>query len=109
MVNGVNKLAVTKLDCLDDLDEIAICVAYKVNGVMTTEFPASVAELESAEPVYEYLPGWKCSTSKADCAEKLPENAKKYLMRMAELVDSEIAIVSVGPRRDQTFAVSSLS
>ena len=109
MVNGVNKLAVTKLDCLDDLDEIAICVAYKVNGVLTTEFPASVAELENAEPVYEYLPGWKCSTSQADCAEKLPENAKKYLMRMAELVDSEIAIVSVGPRRDQTFAVSSLS
>ena len=108
MVNGVNKLAVTKLDCLDDLDEIAICVAYKVNGVLTTEFPASVAELENAEPVYEYLPGWKCSTSQADCAEKLPENAKKYLMRMAELVDSEIAIVSVGPRRDQTFAVSSL-
>ncbi|MCI5779832.1 MAG: adenylosuccinate synthase [Lentisphaeria bacterium] len=109
MVNGVNKLAVTKLDCLDDLDEIAVCVAYKVNGVMTTEFPASVAELEAAEPVYEYLPGWKTSISAVDCAEKLPDNAKKYLRRMAELVDSEIAIVSVGPRRDQTFAVSSLS
>ena len=108
MVNGVNKLAVTKLDCLDDLDEIAVCVAYKVNGVMTTEFPASVAELEAAEPVYEYLPGWKTSISAADCAEKLPDNAKRYLRRMAELVDSEIAIVSVGPRRDQTFAVSSL-
>ena len=108
MVNGVNKLAVTKLDCLDDLDEIAICVAYKVNGVMTTEFPACVDELVAAEPVYEYLPGWKTPTSAADCAEKLPPNAKKYLRRMAELVDSEIAIVSVGPRRDQTFAVTSL-
>ncbi|MBE6400364.1 MAG: adenylosuccinate synthetase, partial [Lentisphaerae bacterium] len=109
MVNGINKLAVTKLDCLDDLDEIAICVAYKVNGVMTTEFPASVAELEVAEPVYEYMPGWKTSTSEVDCAEKLPENARKYLLRMAELVDSEIAIISVGPRRDQTFAVEALS
>lgn len=109
MVNGINKLAVTKLDCLDELDEIAICVAYKVNGVMTTEFPASVAELEAAEPVYEYMPGWKCSTSEVDSPEKLPVNAKNYLLRMAELVDSEIGIISVGPRRDQTFAVEALS
>ncbi len=109
MVNGINKLAVTKLDCLDDLEEIAICVAYKVNGVMTTEFPASVAELEDAEPVYEYMPGWKCSTSEVDSPEKLPVNARNYLLRMAELVDSEIGIISVGPRRDQTFAVEALS
>ena len=103
MVNGVNKLAVTKLDVLDDLKEIAICVAYKVNGEITTEFPASVAELESVEPVYEYFPGWECSTDGVDCYEKLPENAKKYLAKMAELVESEVAIISVGPRRDQTF------
>ena len=103
MVNGVNKLAVTKLDVLDDLAEIAICVAYKINGEITTEFPASVAELESVEPVYEYFPGWQCSTDDVDCYEKLPENAKKYLAKMAELVESNVAIISVGPRRDQTF------
>ena len=103
MVNGINKLAVTKLDCLDDLEEIAVCVAYRVNGVLTTEFPASVSELEAAEPVYEYLPGWKCSISGARKAADLPENARRYLARMAELVDSEVAIISVGPRRDQTF------
>lgn len=103
MVNGVNKLAVTKLDVLDDLAEIGICVAYKVNGELTTEFPASVAELENTEPVYEYFPGWQCSTEDVDCYEKLPENAKKYLAKMAELVESEVAIISVGPRRDQTF------
>ncbi|MBR7108222.1 MAG: adenylosuccinate synthase [Lentisphaeria bacterium] len=103
MVNGVNKLAVTKLDVLDDLAEIGICVAYKVNGELTTEFPASVAELENAEPVYEYFPGWQCSTENVDCYEKLPENARKYLDKMAELVQSEVAIISVGPRRDQTF------
>jgi len=103
MVNGVNKLAVTKLDVLDDMAEIAVCVAYKINGVVTTEFPASVAELEAAEPVYEMYPGWQCSTEKVDCYDKLPENAKKYLAKMAELVDSSIALISVGPRRDQTF------
>ena len=67
------------------------------------EFPASVAELEAAEPVYEYMPGWKSSTCDARCAADLPENARKYLARMAELVDSTVAIISVGPRRDQTF------
>jgi len=105
MVNGVNKLAVTKLDVLDDLEKIAICVGYDVNGKVTDEFPASLAELEAAKPVLEYLPGWKCDTSKARSWSDLPAAAQNYLKRMAELVDSTVAIVSVGPRRDQTFGV----
>ena len=105
MVNGVNKLAVTKLDVLDDLEKIAICVGYEVNGKVTDEFPASLAELECAKPVLDYMPGWRCDTSKARCWNDLPAAAQAYLKRMAELVDSNIAIVSVGPRRDQTFGV----
>ena len=105
MVNGVNKLAVTKLDVLDDLEKIAVCVGYDVNGKITDEFPASLAELEAAKPVLEYLPGWKCDTSAARSWDDLPEAAQNYLKRMAELVDSTVAIVSVGPRRDQTFGV----
>ena len=105
MVNGVNKLAVTKLDVLDDLEKIAICVGYEIDGRVTKEFPASLAELESAKPVLEYLPGWQCDTSSARCWEDLPEAARNYLKHMAELVDSTVAIVSVGPRRDQTFSV----
>ena len=105
MVNGVNKLAVTKLDVLDDLEKIAICVGYEVGGKITDEFPASLAELESAKPVLDYMPGWKCDTSKARCWDDLPAAAQAYLKRMAELVDSHVAIVSVGPRRDQTFGV----
>ncbi len=104
MVNGINKLAVTKLDVLDDLKQIAVCVGYRINGEVTDEFPASAAELEAAEPVLEYLPGWECDTTGATSYAQLPENAKKYLARMAELVDSSIGIVSVGPRRDQTFS-----
>ena len=104
MVNGVNKLAVTKLDVLDDLEQIAICVGYRINGKITDQFPAALADLEAAQPVLEYHPGWKCDISGARSWSDLPENARKYLDRMAELVDSEIAIISVGPRRDQTFA-----
>lgn len=105
MVSGINKLAVTKLDVLDECDRIAICVAYEIDGVQTTEFPAAAGDLEKAKPVYEYHDGWKCDLSGVRCYDELPEAAKKYLARMAELVNSEIAIISVGPRRDQTFLV----
>ena len=103
MLSGVNLLAVTKLDVLDKLPELKICVAYDINGVRTTELPASAELLEAAKPVYETMPGWQCSTSEATSWEKLPAAARAYLDRMAELVGAKIGIVSVGPRRDQTF------
>ncbi len=103
MISGVNKIALTKLDVLDGLDEIRICVAYTIDGRKTTEFPAEAEDLAKAVPVYETLPGWKCSTADARKLDQLPENARKYLRRLAELVNAEVAIVSVGPRRDQTF------
>jgi adenylosuccinate synthase len=105
MISGVNKLAVTKLDVLDDLPELQICVAYELDGVQTAELPASAEDLVRVKPVYETLPGWQCSTSEVTCYDQLPENAKRYLARLGELVNAEIAIVSVGPRRDQTFEV----
>ena len=105
MVSGVNKLAITKLDVLDDCDRIAICTAYEIDGKATAEFPASAEDLAKAKPVYEYMPGWKCDLSQVTSFDQLPENAKNYLRRIAGLVNAEIAIVSVGPRRDQTFEV----
>lgn len=105
MVNGVDLLAVTKLDVLDDLDEIKICTAYRLNGEEITTFPADVEDLANVEPVYEVLPGWKADTTKAKCWNDLPENAQKYLLRMAELLDAKIGIVSIGPDRDQTFRI----
>ena len=105
MVDGIDKLAVTKLDCLDGFDKVAICIGYEVNGKVTDLFPASLEELSAAKPVYEWHDGWKQDISGARCWDDLPENARKYLKRMAELVRSNIAIVSVGPRRDQTFSV----
>ena len=105
MVDGINKLAVTKLDVLDQFEKVAVCVAYEIDGRITKEFPASIAELQAVKPVLEWLPGWQCDTTGATSWNDLPENARNYLKRMAELVDSSIAVVSVGPRRDQTFMV----
>jgi len=101
----VTKLAVTKLDVLDGFDEIGVCVAYEIDGEVTKEFPASAEDLAKVKPVLEWLPGWKSDTSKATSYDELPENAKKYLAHITKLVDSSLAIVSVGPRRDQTFEV----
>ncbi len=103
MVNGIDLLAITKLDVLDDLDEIKICTAYEIDGEIHTNFPADTGMLNRVRPHYETLPGWKTSTTEARSFEELPENAKQYLTRVAELLQAEIGIVSVGPKRDQTF------
>ena len=103
--NGIDKLAITKLDCLDGFEKIAICVGYEINGKVTDRFPASLDDLNAAKPVYEWHDGWMSNISEARSWDDLPENAKKYLTRAAELVRSNIAIISVGPRRDQTFSV----
>ena len=93
----------TKLDVMDDFDTVKICTAYKIDGVVTENFPADTEALDRVEPVYEELPGWKQDTSKALCWEDLPVNAQKYLERMAELLEAKIGIISVGPKREQTF------
>ena len=103
MVNGVDLLAVTKLDVLDELDEIKICTAYRINGKDEENFPADTTLLDNVEAVYETLPGWKSDTTGAKCWADLPLNAQKYLERVATLLDAKIGIVSVGPDRDQTF------
>ena len=105
MVDGIDRLAVTKLDVLDGFEKVAICTGYEINGKVTDRFPASLDELEAIKPVYEWHDGWMSDISGARTWDDLPENAKKYLTRAAELVRSNIAIISVGPRRDQTFSV----
>lgn len=102
MVNGVDKLVFTKLDVLDTLPEIKICTAYEVDGIKTSDMPFDITE---AKPCYETLPGWNCSTEEVRCWQDLPPNAQKYLLRLEELIGGKIHIVSVGPKRDQTFTV----
>lgn len=102
-VNGITGLAITKVDVLDQLPEIQVCVGYESEGKVLEDLPMQMREFENVEPVYETLPGWMSDTSKAVSWADLPENAKKYLERLAELVGAPIAMVSVGPRRDQAI------
>ncbi|EKD28979.1 MAG: hypothetical protein ACD_79C00130G0004 [uncultured bacterium] len=105
ILNGVNKLVVTKIDVLDDLDTIKIATGYKKNGKVITEFPSDIDFFNDFEPVYEEHEGWKKSTEDVSGFSELPKNAKAYLKRIAELAGCELSIVSVGAKRSQTFSV----
>ncbi len=105
-VNGLTDLAVTKLDVLDTLSRIPICVGYTANGESVEHMPSDVASLDSVKPVYEVLEGWNCSTRDARSLNDLPAEARGYLDRLQELVTVPITYVSVGARRDQIIGVS---
>ena len=104
-INGLTDLAVTKLDVLDTFEKIALCSAYEIDGELHHEFPADLTALERATPKYEWLPGWKRSTADARRIEDLPDEARRYLDRMRELVETPITYVSVGTRRDQIIGL----
>lgn len=106
LVNGLGTVVVMKLDVLDDLPKIKICVGYRFNGKSYQHFPADIQVLEKAEPVYEEHPGWQCSTQSIRRWKDLPQNAKKYLKRLEELLQVPISIVSVGSDRLQTIYVN---
>ena len=103
MVNGLNALALTKLDVLDDLDEIKICVGYRINGQETDQIPYDASAMEAAEPVYETMPGWQSPTVGIANFADLPEKAKAYLARLSELSGAPFAFISTGPERNETI------
>jgi len=104
-LNGFTALAVTKLDVLDGLEEIPLCVGYRLpSGQVLTHVPDTPV-LEQVTPVYEHLPGWTGPTATARRWEDLPEAARNYLRRLAELAGAPVRYVSVGPGRDQIFEV----
>ena len=106
ILSGIDYMAVTRLDILDDFDTIKMCVGYKYKGELLNEIPASLKVLAEVEPVYETFEGWKCDISKIRRYEDLPENAKKYLTRMSEVTGIGLGIVSVGPNRDETIVIA---
>ena len=104
-INGLDCLAVTKLDVLDELEEVKVCVAYEIDGKTTQDFPGSTVDFARCQPVYKTLPGWQQSTSGCRTLEDLPPQALDYLKFLAEIMEVPISIISVGPSRDQTIIV----
>ena len=104
-VNGLDCLAITKLDVLDELDELQVCVAYDLDGERIEHFPSCAEEFARCKPIFVTLPGWQCSTAECRTLEDLPEKAMAYLRFLADLMEVPIAIVSLGAGRDQTIVV----
>lgn len=104
-LNSIDYLAITRLDILDKLPEIKICVGYTLNGEPVKGFPADLQVLEQCKPVYETLPGWQTDISGIRHYEDLPEAARRYVERISEVTGVRLGIVSVGPNRKQTIVL----
>lgn len=102
-LNGFDSIALTKLDVLDELDEIKVCVGYEIDGKRSDTFPAVSTDLRKIKPVYESLPGWSSETLGITSFADLPENARKYVEFLSDSVGVEIGLISTGPERDQTI------
>ena len=105
MINGIDELAITNLDGLDEVDPIRVCVGYRLKGKRLEVPPCDAAQLANCEPIYEELPGWKQSTHTAKKLSQLPLQARKYVKRLAELTGAKLSLISVGPARGQTLFV----
>jgi adenylosuccinate synthase len=105
-LNGLDLLAVTKLDVLTGLDELKICTAYKVDGKTVKTVPASLKDFDSCEPVYETMPGWSEDITGARKMKDLPKQAQSYLNRISKILGVPLGLVSVGPERDSTIVVN---
>jgi adenylosuccinate synthase len=102
-LNGVSGLCITKLDVLDEVEVLKICVGYELEGQMSEILPVGAEELEQCVPVYEEMPGWKESTVGVKAMDKLPKGARAYLDRIEKLCGVPIDLVSTGPDRTETI------
>ncbi|HEY1771489.1 MAG TPA: adenylosuccinate synthase [Chthoniobacterales bacterium] len=103
MINGIDEIAITNLDGLDQVDPIKVCVGYRLDGKKIAVPPSDAAQLARCEPVYISLPGWRRSTERARKLADLPDAASAYVQKLAELTGARLTIVSVGPSRAQTL------
>jgi len=107
-INGFTGVALTRLDVLDTLPHLKICVGYKLDGQTIDYFPANIAALGRCQPIYEELPGWQTPINHIREYEQLPLEAQQYVTRLQELTSCPINLISVGPEREQTIMVSSI-
>jgi adenylosuccinate synthase len=107
-VNGFNSIVITRLDVLDTLPRVKICVGYKIDGQVIDNFPASITTLAKCQPGYEDLTGWQTPTGSTRVFSELPVKAKKYITRLEELTGCPVSYISVGQRREQTIVRKSV-
>nr|MDQ2869025.1 adenylosuccinate synthase [Verrucomicrobiota bacterium] len=105
MINGIDELAITNLDGLDDVASIPICIGYRLNGKRLSVPPCDPAQWNECEPIYEAMPGWRQPTRSARKFSQLPQRARDYLKRISELTGAKLSIVSVGPTRAETIVL----
>ncbi len=104
-ISGINGIALTKLDVLDELDEIKMCIAYELNGKKIDHLPAAVDDQLKVKPVYRVFKGWKSSTKGIKEFDKLPENAKAYVRELEKFVEAKISSISTSPERKDTILI----
>jgi adenylosuccinate synthase len=104
-VCGIDGIALTKLDVLDGLDEIKVCVGYRLDGEEIDYMPAAQGAQARVEPIYEVLEGWKTSTEGARTWAELPAQAIKYVKRLEELIEAPVTMLSTSPKREDTILV----
>ena len=102
-ISGIDGIALTKLDVLDELDEINLCVAYELNGKKIDYFPAAVEDQLNVKPVYKKLEGWKSKTQGIKKFDDLPNNAKIYVKAIEEFIETKISSISTSPEREDTI------
>ena len=104
-ISGIDGIALTKLDVLDELDEIKMCIEYELDGKKIDYLPAAVEDQLKIKPIYKIFPGWKTSTNGIKDMDALPENAKKYIHAVEEFIGAKVSSVSTSPERDDTILV----
>ena len=104
-VSGINAIALTKLDVLDELDEIKMCVAYDLDGQKLEYLPAAVEDQIKIKPIYKTFQGWKESTNGTKNIDSLPENAKKYIFAVEDFIGAKVSSISTSPERDDTILI----
>jgi len=104
-IAGINGIALTKLDVLDDLDEIKVCIQYDLNGKRIDYFPAASEDQFDVKPIYKTFPGWKSKTQGVRNLKDLPENAKKYIYALEDFIGAKISSISTSPEREDTILI----
>jgi adenylosuccinate synthase len=104
-ISGINGIALTKLDVLDELEEIKMCVEYDLNGKKLHYLPASVEDQLKIKPIYKTFPGWKTSTNGIKNINNLPENAKNYIYAVEDFIGTKISSISTSPEREDTILI----